>query len=568
MRLTGFLLLLVLSVSPARGQGKDPKREFTEALGRVTAALEGRFGDDPSLVADGLAAIEQALAGWNDAVARYEASFAGNLAKSSLQGAARLHVAMALTLAENGRVDDALKQLDAAIALSPRDVDAHTVLGLVHSQVTLNIVAATSAFRVAVAADPAAPLQRYLLAKHLADQGALEEAASVGLALRTDARSPDAPDRVPFLRIPLIPEVPGVEPYFPHVRYAEAFALVARGECGAGVATLKAAAAADPLLAAPAAARADLMQAGAALRDGDTTAALAALDRVQQAAPAWSEVHRLRGLALVSEDRTAEGIAAFQEALRLAPSDERTHLALAEALVAEKRYDEADAALRTAIASVPGSARLHHARARVQQRQGSYPEALIEFDRSLSLYPSLPLLGKNSVYDTMATLRRAQQEFVEATAAFGKRVNLVPNDVKAHRDLGDIYFRQGLDDLAWNEFAIAEALAPRDAATQAFLAQLHLRAGRNAEAIAAARRIIRLDPEDAQAHFVLGTALVRMDQAEEGTRELDAFARLQAADADARTLQLELGGLQREAEISAGQGDYTKAVALLTQIVE
>jgi len=217
---------------------------------------------------------------------------------------------------------------------------------------------------------------------------------------------------------------------------------------------------------------------------------------------------------------------------------------------------------------VPDSARLHHARARVQQRQGSYPEALIEFDRSLSLHPSLPLLGKNSVYDTMATMRRAQQEFVEATAAFAKRVDLVPNDVKAHRDLGDIYFRQGLDDLAWNEFAIAEALAPRDVATQALLAQLHLRAGRNAEAIASARRIIRLDPEDAQAHFVLGTALVRMDQAEEGTRELDAFARLQAADAEARTLQLELSGLQREAEISAGQGDHTKAVTLLTQIVE
>jgi tetratricopeptide (TPR) repeat protein len=270
----------------------------------------------------------------------------------------------------------------------------------------------------------------------------------------------------------------------------------------------------------------------------------------------------------MAEERAAEGLAAFQEALRRAPSDERTHLVLVEALVAEGRSDEAEAALRTAITSVPGSARLHHARALEQQRHGTYPEALIEFERSLSLHSSLPLLGKNSVFDTMATLRRAQQEYVEATAAFSKRVDLVPNDVRAHRDLGDLYFRRGLDDLAWNEFAIAEALAPRDVATQALLAQLHLRAGRNAEAAAAARRIIRLAPEDAQAHFVLGTALVRMDQAEEGARELDAFARLQAAETDARRLQLELSGLRREAEVSAGQGDHTKAVTLLTQIVE
>ena len=124
----------------------------------------------------------------------------------------------------------------------------------------------------------------------------------------------------------------------------------------------------------------------------------------------------------------------------------------------------------------------------------------------------------NSVYDTVATLHRARQEFTEATQAFAARASLVPNDVNAHRDLGDIYFRQGLDDVAWNELAIAEALAPRDVATQAALAQLHLRAGRHADAASAARRILRLESGHAQAHFVLGTALMRMDQTEEGTR--------------------------------------------------
>jgi tetratricopeptide (TPR) repeat protein len=568
MRLIASLLLLVMCVSSARGQSRDPKREFTDALGRVSGALEGRFGDDPSRVADGLAALDQALTAWDDSLARYEASMSGELVRSSPQGATRLHVALALTLAERGRVDDALKQLDRAIALSPQDVDAHTVLGLVHSQLTANAPAAISAFRMALAADPSAPLQRYLLVEQLADQGAVEEAATIGLPLRTDHRSPDAPDRTPFLRIHLVPEVPGIEPYFPYVRYAEAFALLARGRYEAGVAGLRAAAATDSLLAPPETVRADLSQAGVALRDGDTDAALAALDRVRQAAPAWSEGHRLRGLVLVADERFNEGIAELQEALRLTPDDERSHLTLADVLIEQARYVEADVALRTAIANVRPSARLHYTRGRVLQRQGLYADALIEFDRARSLQPLLPLLGKNSVYETIATLHRSRQEFAEATRAFAVRASLIPNDVNAHRDLGDIYFRQGLDDVAWNEFAMAEALAPRDVATQAALAQLHLRAGRNAEAATATRRILGLEPEHAQAHFVLGTALMRMDQAAEGTRELDTFARLQAAEADARARELELAGLRREAEISTGLGDHARAVELLSRIVE
>ena len=568
MRRTAFLLLTLLTASASLAQPQDPKQRFAAAIGSVTAALEGRFGDDASRVHAGLASLEASLSAWDDAIRSSEASIAAALANATPEAATRLHLALSLTLAERGRIDDALAQLDMGIDRAPGDVDAHTVLGLVHSQLTLNSAAATNAFRKALAGSPGAPLQRYLLVKQLADQGSLEEAAAVGGPLRADIRRADAPDRSPFVRINLLPERPGLEPYFPQGHYVEALALLARSRYDAGVAALRSAVATDPLFSAPDVASADLRQAGVALRDGDAAAAVAALDRARQVAPAWGELHRLRAVALVADERIDDAIAAFEEALRLAPLDERAHLALADTYSQQERYEDADATLRTAIAALPSSPRLHHARALVLQRQGLYPEALAEFDRALSLEPSLPLLGKNSVYETVATLRRARQEFAEATVAFARRVDLVPNDVKAHRDLGDIYFRQGLDDLAWTEFGIAEALAPRDSATQAAFAQLHLRAGRNREAVAAARRIIQLSPIDAQAHFVLGTALMRLDQADEGARALDTFARLEAADAEARSQQFALAALRREAEVAAGEGNHSRAVALLTQIVE
>jgi tetratricopeptide (TPR) repeat protein len=568
MRRIAIILVVLLAAPLSFAQSQDPKQAFAAALGRVTAALEGRYGDDEVRVRQGLGALDASLAAWDDAVTGFVASLAAELRGAPPPKAMRLHLAAALTLAERGRVDDALAQLGQAIAQVPGDVDAHTVLGLVHSQLTARPTETERALRTAVAGDPGAPLQRYLLAKHLADRGALDEAAAVGRPLHADARDPNGPDRAPFVRIHLIPERPGVEPYFPPGRYVEAVALLAQSRYQEGIVALRAAAAADPLLAVPEAARADLHQAGISLRDGDTAASLAALDRARQVAPTWGELHRLRGVALVADERPDEAIAAFEEALRLHPLDERAFLALADAYSAQERYADAGNALLAAVARLPASPRLHYARARALQRQGLYPEALAEFDRALSLQPSLPLLGKNSVFETVATLRRARQEFAAAAAAFARRVDLVPNDVKAHRDLGDIYFRQGLDDLAWTEFAIAEALAPRDIATQAALAQLHLRAGRNAEAAAAARRIIEISPTDAVAHFVLGTALIRLDQADAGASALDTFARLDAAAAEERSRQLALAALRREADVAAAEGHHSRAVEALGQIVE
>lgn len=568
IRVVITVLVLCLATGNASAQAPDPKRAFTEALGRFSAALDGRYGDDGTRLAASLSAMEGALARWDAAIRQVEASMAAEIQKAAAPDAVRIRVAMALTFAERGRVEDALAQITAALTLSPRDVDAHTVLGLIHTQLTGNLVAAGSALRTAVAADPAAPLQRYLLAKHLADQGALEEAAAVAQPLRADARNPDAPDRAPFVRINLLPEVAGIEPFYPHTRYMPAFALLARGDFAGALAALRVAIAGDPLSTPPPGTASALAQAGAALRDGDVTLALSALDGVRQAAPDWSDGYRLRGVALAAAERIPEAVTAFREALRLTPNDERGALGLADALLQEDRFDDASTVLSTAITAVPQSSRLRHAHARVLQRQGLYPEALAAFDASLALQPALPLLGMNSVYDTVATLRRARQEFPEATTAYSRRAGLIPNSAAAHRDLGDIYFRQDLDELAWTEFAMAEALAPRDVDTQAALAQLHLRAGRLPDAIASARRAIQLSPAHVQAHYVLGTALVRTDQTAEGTRALDTFARLQAEDAQTRKVQLELSAWRREAQVAAGRGDHAAAVTLLGRILE
>jgi predicted Zn-dependent protease len=60
---------------------------------------------------------------------------------------------------------------------------------------------------------------------------------------------------------------------------------------------------------------------------------------------------------------------------------------------------------------------------------------------------------------------------------------------------------------------------------------------------------------------------MRSGQADEATRALDTFRRLDAAETGTRLAQLELNALQREAVVAGAQGDQAKAVSLRSQIV-
>jgi tetratricopeptide (TPR) repeat protein len=152
--------------------------------------------------------------------------------------------------------------------------------------------------------------------------------------------------------------------------------------------------------------------------------------------------------------------------------------------------------------------------------------------------------------------------------AFSNRIDLVANDPVAHRELGDLYVRQGRHIEALAEFSIVLLLDPMSVEAYAATAQVHLREGRDAEAAEAATRVLGLDPEHREARYALGTALVRAGRTEEGRKELDIFQQHQEQDAAARTRLFEIEGLKREASISAAAGDHEKAVALLRTVVD
>ena len=150
----------------------------------------------------------------------------------------------------------------------------------------------------------------------------------------------------------------------------------------------------------------------------------------------------------------------------------------------------------------PSSGRARYKLGLVFQRQGLYADAL----RELMAAPGFkPLLGRNSVYQTIGALLRSQQQYDAAIDAFSQRVDLIPNDAGAHHELGEMYFRQSRHVEALAEFMVTRMLNPSRTDTHAAIGQVYLRMGAYADAAAAARRAVTLDASHKEARYVLAT---------------------------------------------------------------
>ncbi len=564
--LAGLLLLLAVIPTSAR-QAPDPREAFVQALAGFSLALEGAYGDEGERIRTSLDAMDRALTQWDATIGAYEAAMERERAGADASLAARMHLALGGVYLDRGRVQDGLREFDAASTLAPERADVHTLAGLARSQLTNELPEATEALRTASALDPQDPVRAYVLARHLAKAGEPAEALTALARFRDNQRQRAAEGQTaapfPFIRLGLVPETAGLEPFFPPVLYADGFALLTRGEYERALVELRDAAARDPLNAVAVAGSDAMQRAAAAFRDGSVKAAVEHLRAAIAAAPDRAEPHRLLGLVYAAGEDYAGAAAALGTAVRLNPGDERARIGLADAHVESGDLASAEEALHETIDRLPGSGLAHYRLARIHEDQGQRPEALRELEAAVTLNP---LLGVNGIYETIGSLEAARQNFDAAVEAYSARIDVHPNDPEAHHDLGDIYLRQGRHDEALAEFTVAVMLRPDHAEAHAAIAQVHLRDARYADAIESSRRAVDIEPQHEQARYTLATALIRSGDSEEGRKELDVFQRLQAQSAAARSRMFEVEGLKREAAVASAEGDHQRAVALRRRV--
>ena len=566
----GFgVLVACLLATPAFSQS-TAKAEFVRALGQFSLALDGTYGDEGAGLLASLQAGRRALETWDGFLRAAETAAASDLQGAPAAAAVRLHVALGGLYLDRLQVEPSRRALAAALTLDPDRVDSSLqgLLAINHRQFAGDPAMATAALRRAVDLEPDNPARLYELARHLSAQGQEDEARAARqrfLALdrvrettRTRMALPS-----PFIRVALVPESAGVEPFFPPVRYAEGYAPLRQGDFALALDRLAAAAARDPLVADTGPHREPMQRAAAAFRDGDVAAAVSELTRAAALAPTRAEPQRLLGLVHAADGAWDAAVAALRRAMTLAPDDERVRIALAETLFAAGRLDAAIETLHDTLQVLPASGRAHWLLARVYQREGRYDEAIAAFDASLAHHP---LVGANGIHQTMGTLHAAQQAFDRAIEAYSARVDVAPNDVEAHLDLGRTYLRIGQHDEALVELSMALLLDPWHARVAVLLAQAHQRAGDHERAVDAARRALELEPEDAEARYVLATSLVRLGHVDEGTRELNVYQRHQDDAAAARARALEIEALKRRAAVETAGGRHADAAVLRRQV--
>jgi tetratricopeptide (TPR) repeat protein len=565
----GLLSILLTLPASASGQVADPKTGFAEAVAQFGLALEGSYGDEGPRVLAALDALDRGLARWDDTIRSYERAMEAETKNAEPGVAALAHLALGGVYLDRRRVSDALREFTVATQLDPKRIDAFTLLGVANSPpFPANAAAAIAALQKTTALDPEDVVSEYLLARELSRAGKAEDAARSWRRVadkfrrRMDERA--VATGAPFMRFGIVDERSGVEPFFPPAIYADGFALLARGEYSAALASLRSSSSRDPLVADEAN-RYGMRRAADAFRDGAIDAAIEQLQAAIELAPQRAEPHRILGLVWAADEQFDRGADELKAAVKLNPDDERARMALADVLVRAGRVDAAEDALRETIARLPESGRAHYVLARLLQRKGEQVEALKAFQACLVFNP---LVGLNGIYQSMGAIAAARQNFDVAIDAYSKRVDSHPNDSAAHQDLGDTYARLSRSDEALAEFAVALTIDPNRAPAYASLAQLHLRQGQHDEAVNAANRALALDASQPQTHYALGTALMRLGKADEGEKELKEFERLQQKAAADRARDLELGRIRREAQLSSSSGEHEKAASLLRRALE
>jgi len=550
------------------GQARDPKADFLDALGQFSLALDGTYGDEGRQLTAALDTMTGALERWDTSIETYERAMAAEIGTADPPLAARMHLALGGVYLDRGRVADAMKELAAAHRSDPTRADVPSLQGLVHI-LTGDAAAATDALRTAVALDPQDPVRTYVLARHLMSVG--EEKAALELFPRVQrtqsasrALQGSAVD-TPFIRLGIVPETAGIEPFLPPVLYADGFASLERGDLARMVVQLRDAVSRDPLsTGGPATEQDPVARAAAAFRDGLVEAARTQLEDLIAQSPGRAEAHRILGLVNIADGEYDRGINALRTAIRLNPGDERARLGLGDALMRIEQLDAADQSLRETLDVFPASGRAHYMLGRTYQRQGRAEDAVRELQAALA---SKPLLGANTIDQMIGVLQRDQQDLEAAASAFAARVDATPNAPEAHRELGKVYFLQGENLKARAEFEMALFLAPSDVDTHTALGQVHLREGRFGEAADASRRALELNAAAPEARYVYATALIRLGNSDDGAREMQVFQRLQAEDAELRARAFELGRLRREAVLATSDGSHANAVASLRQVL-
>jgi tetratricopeptide (TPR) repeat protein len=565
-RLAALLASALLVLPPTASAQRD---QFFDALLPFYRSLTGTFGDEGPRLTAQLETLSRALNRWDQALEATERTLRARLKDGDTRTALEVHTVLATLYAERSRYDEARREIDQAIRVDPSRAALHRFKALLHHAAKQPADAA-DAFRAAWLLEPEDPRNAYQLVVSRSDRTTASEMESaLGTLARIErelTRGERAPAQTPFITLNSINDDVGGALAFAPAAYAPAFALLLEGEFEKGMTALRAAVAADPLVADPALRSEPMTRGVTALRQGQVEQALDDMIAAVAGAPGSSEARRILGTVYDVAGATDKTLQHLREAVRLNPRDERSWVTLARALDASGAWAEAMDVLRAALRSLPDSAALRWMLSSTAGRRQSTDEADLEL---IAMAERLVLLaGRGELYGRLAGFAQGHLDYERALTLLEQRVMLIPNSAVAHRALGLAYVDQGREDEGYAELVVALMLDNADVDTLTAIGRLHMNAGRYPAAVETLTRAVALRQDHLQAAHALADSLLRTGRIDEGQQSQKEVERLRERVGTRQRRERQAGMIGVQAELRMRERQFGSAIALWQQLIE
>jgi Tfp pilus assembly protein PilF len=160
-------------------------------------------------------------------------------------------------------------------------------------------------------------------------------------------------------------------------------------------------------------------------------------------------------------------------------------------------------------------------------KEGKYDEAIAAFTE----LQGKPVAAPEEVQYRIATLHSAKKDWPAAEAAFLKVLEMKPDHAGARAELANVYQISGQAEKAQAMLAQISAAGGQDANVLYSTGIVHLNAGRAAEAAAAFKKAVEIDPKLADAYFHLATSLLNQGDTPGTIENLEKYLALSPTNA-------------------------------------
>jgi tetratricopeptide (TPR) repeat protein len=302
--------------------------------------------------------------------------------------------------------------------------------------------------------------------------------------------------------------------------------------------------------------RAELVRtlAGYYVRKGDRPAAEELYVKLTEMDPGATSQLLYASFLALDRLRDTDAEAAYAKALEIASDEQKAevHQRIAAHYFARERYAEAEKTLTDAVDARPGDLDLIYALARFYHSRGDRAKADGMIEQATQAKP-----GETKPFLILSAYRGRNGDLAGALEAAEKALEVAPDDKTARLRkaelLVDLGMKEGSREKLAQGRAIVDAVLAQDAEMPEgyfVRAKLDVAEGKADDAVASLRRALDRRADWAQAHFLLGTALLLQNDRQQARAEVLRSVELDPDFAEARKLLAKVHAMLGEHDLA------------------